>query len=38
MEFDFDFNAPIPSPRLQPAWQPQVNLFHPVTVKREMEE
>lgn len=38
MEFDFDFNAPILSPRLQPAWQPQVNLSHPVTVKREMDE
>jgi hypothetical protein len=38
MDFNFDFNAPIPQPQYQSTWQPQFDIFRPVSVKQEMME
>lgn len=38
MDFNFDFNAPIPQAQYQSTWQPQFDMFRPVSVKNEMME
>lgn len=36
MDFDFDFNAPMPPSQTHLGWQPEFDLFRPVSVKQEM--